>query len=111
MFELTAKQMKVMERLLEVGMRPITVPPYERAICMHREDCAALLAPVENGGMQLLAAPTFLINGSLSVRIKRGSSEVFVFKKDELPATPARLKELELFRAELLGILELPVTQ
>ena len=111
MFELTAKQMKVMERLFEVGMRPIAIPPYERALCMHRGDCAALLAPVENGGMQLLAAPTFLINGNLSVRIKRGDDEVFVFKKDELPATPERLKILESFRNEMLAILELPATQ
>jgi hypothetical protein len=111
MFELTAKQMKVIERLFEVGMRPIAIPPYEKALCMHRGDCAALLAPVENGGLQLLAAPTFLINGNLSVRIKRGNGEAFVFKKDELPATPERLTELETFRTEMVEILELPATQ
>ena len=111
MFELTAKQMKVVERLFEAGFRPIAIPPYERALCMHRGDCAALLAPVENGGLQLLAAPTFLVNGNVSVRIKRGDSEVFVFKKDELPATPERLKELEAFRTELVEILELPAKQ
>ncbi|HEY2117803.1 MAG TPA: hypothetical protein VGH37_01350 [Candidatus Acidoferrum sp.] len=111
MFELTAKQMKVVERLFEAGFRPIAIPPYERALCMHRGDCAALLAPVENGGLQLLAAPTFLVNGNVSVRIKRGNSEVFVFKKDELPATPERLKELEAFRTELVGILEFGAKQ
>ena len=111
MFELTAKQMKVVERLFEAGFRPIAIPPYERALCMHRGDCAALLAPVENGGLQLLAAPTFLVNGNVSVRIKRGNAEVFVFKKDELPATPERLKELEAFRTELVGILEFGAKQ
>lgn len=111
MFELTTKQMKVVERLFAAGMRPIAVPPYEKALCMQRADCVALLAPVENGGLQLLAAPTFLINGNLSVRIRRGSSEVFVFKKDERPATPECLKELDAFRKELVEILELPATQ
>ena len=111
MFELTAKQMKVVERLFEAGFRPIAIPPYEKALCLHRGDCAALLAPVENGGLQLLAAPTFLINGNLSVRIKRGDSELFVFKKDELPATPDRLRELDTFRSELLAILDLGTTQ
>src|SRR5271165_673955 len=111
MFELTATQMKVVERLFEAGFRPIAIPPYEKALCMHRGDCAALLAPVDNGGLQLLAAPTFLVNGNVSVRIKRGNSELFVFKKDELPATPERLKELEAFRTELLEILELGVKQ
>ena len=111
MLELTTKQMKVIERLFEVGMRPIAIPPYEKALCMHRGDCAALLAPVENGGLQLLAAPTFLVNGNLSVRIKRGNADVFVFKKDELAATPEHLTELEKFRTELLEILEMPATQ
>jgi hypothetical protein len=107
MFELTAKQMKVVERLFEAGLRPIVIAPYEKALCMRRGECAALLAPVENGGLKLLAAPTFLINGSLSVRVKRGNTEVFVFKKDELAATAGRLEELEKFRGELVGILEL----
>jgi len=107
MFELTAKQIKVVERLFEAGFRPIAIPPYQKALCFCRKDCVALLAPVENGGLQLLAAPTFLVNGSLSVRIRRGDEEVFVFKKDELPATADRLKELESFRSELVGILEL----
>jgi hypothetical protein len=111
MFDLTAKQMKVVERLFEAGFRPITIPPYEKALCMHRGDCAALLALIENGGLQLLAAPTFLVNGNISVRIKRGNSEVFVFKKDELAATPERLKELEAFRTELVEILELGAEQ
>jgi hypothetical protein len=107
MFELTGKQMKVVERLFEAGMRPIAIPPYEKALCMHRGDCAALLAPLENGGLKLLAAPTFLIHGNLSVRIKRGNGEVFVFKKEELPASAERLEELDKFRAELMEILEL----
>ena len=111
MFPLTARQMEVVERLFEAGMRPIAIPPYEKALCIHRGDSVALLAPVENGGLQLLAAPTLLIHGNLSVRIKRGNGEVFVFKKDERVATTELLKELETFRTELVGILELPTTQ
>ena len=66
-----------------------------------------VLAPVENGGLKLLAAPTFLVNGNLGVRVKKGSGEAFVFKKDSLEATAERLKELEEFKKELVGILEL----
>jgi hypothetical protein len=107
MFELTAKQLDVAERLFGAGFRPIAIPPYEKALCMRRGECAALLAPVENGGLKLLAAPTLLVNGNLGVRIKKGNGEVFVFKKDSLKATAERLKELEEFRKELVGILEL----
>jgi len=106
MIELTQAQMQVMERLFAAGFRPIAIPPYEKALCVHRGECAAVLAPVENGGLRLLAPATFLVEGNLSVKIKRGAGEVFVWKKKEIPATAARWKELETFREELVGILE-----
>ena len=105
--ELTPGQMKVVERLFEVGFRPIAIPPYERALCMRKGECVALLEPVENGGLRLMAAPTFLVDGNLSVRLKKSSGDVFVWKKKEVQATEERLKELEEFRAELVGILEM----
>jgi hypothetical protein len=110
MFELTPLQMKTVEQLLEAGFRPLLIPPYESALCMRKGDCAAVLAPVPNGGLKLLAPATYLVDGNLSVRLKRGDGEVFVWKKTEVAATPERLKELEKFRRELGEILDLPAT-
>jgi hypothetical protein len=110
MVELSPKQMQSIERLLEAGFRPLAIPPYESALCMRRGDCAAVLAPVPDGGLRLLAPATYLVDGNLSVRLKRGDGEVFVWKKNELAATPERLQELEKFRAELAAILDLPAT-
>jgi len=107
MMELTQFQMRVVEQLFAAGFRPIAIPPYEKALCMRRGECAALLAPVENGGLKLLAAPTFLVNGNLGVRVTKGEGEAFVFKKDALEATAERLRELEEFKKELVEILEL----
>jgi uncharacterized protein YecT (DUF1311 family) len=45
------------------------------------------------------------------VKLKRGSGEVFVWKKAEIPATQERLRELDEFRRELMEILEMPQTQ
>jgi len=109
--DLTPQQMKTLERLLAVGFRPIAIPPYENALCVRRGDCAALLAPVANAGLRLLAAPTYIVDGNLSVKLKRGNGEVFVWKKKELEATPERLKELASFRQELTSILDEAVTQ
>jgi hypothetical protein len=106
MRELTPTQMKVLEQLFEAGFRPIAIPPYESALCVHRGECAALLAPVDNGGLRLLAPATVMIDGNLSVRLKKGSSEMFVWKQKEVPATEERLRDLEAFRRELLAILE-----
>jgi hypothetical protein len=111
MVELTPQQMQTIERLLEAGFRPLAIPPYESALCMRRGDCAAVLATVANGGLKQLAPATYLVDGNLSVRLKRGDGEVFVWKKNELAATPERLQELEKFRTELAEILDLPATQ
>ena len=104
--ELTPQQMKTLERLFAAGFRPIAIPPYESALCVRRGECAALLAPVANAGLRLLAAPTYIVDGNLGVKLKRGKGEVFVWKKREIEATPERLKELEAFRHELTSILE-----
>jgi hypothetical protein len=108
MVELTPQQMQVVERLFAAGFRPIAIPPYERALCMKKGNCAALLAPVPNAGIKLLAPPSFLVDGNLSVKLKRGSGEVFVWKKKEVEATPERLQELGSFRRELTEILDMP---
>ena len=111
MVELSPQQMQVIERLFEAGFRPIAIPPYESALCMRKGECVAVLAPVPNGGLKLLAPPSYLVNGSLSVKLKRGLGEVFVWKQLELAATPERLRELESFRREVSEILDLPPKQ
>jgi hypothetical protein len=78
---------------------------------MKKGNCAVLLAPVPNAGIKVLAPPSYLVEGNLSVKLKRGSGEVFVWKKTEMGATPEKLKELESFRRELTEILDLPPNQ
>lgn len=111
MVELTPQQMQTMERLFEAGFRPITIPPYESALCMKKGDCAVVLAAVPNGGLKMLAPPSYLVGGNLSVKLKRGSGEVFVWKKREIEATAEKLGELESFRRELSEILDLSSQQ
>lgn len=103
--ELTPGQMEVLERLFVAGFHPIAIPPYESALCVHRGECAALLGPVANGGLRLLAPVTLMVQGNLSVRLKKSNGDVFVWKGTEVAATGARLTELEKFRAELEEIL------
>ena len=78
MVELTQLQMGTMERLFAAGFRPIAIAPYENALCVQRGECAAVLAPVENGGLRLLAPATVMVDGNLSVRLKRAAGDVFV---------------------------------
>ena len=105
--ELTPVQMETLERLFAAGFRPIAIPPYENALCVHRGECVAVLAPVENGGLQLLAPATWMVDGNFSVRLKKPGGDVFVWKKTDVAATEERLRALERFRGELVGILEM----
>ena len=111
MVEFSPQQMHILERLFAAGFRPIAIPPYESALCVRRGECAAVLSAIPDGGLRMLAPPSYLVEGNLSVRLKRGAGEVLVWKKTELPATPARLQELESFRRELTDLLELSQTQ
>jgi hypothetical protein len=61
---------------------------------------------VPNGGLKVLAPPSYLVAGNLSVKLKRGPGEVFVWKKNEVEATPDRLEELAVFKRELMQILD-----
>jgi len=105
MVELTENQMKLVERLVHAGFQPMVKAPYERALCMRKGECIALLGPAPNGSLQMLVPPTFLLEGNLSAKLKRGNREVFVWKQNELEATPDRLRELEAFRTELAEVL------
>jgi|SRR5689334_12909558 len=105
MLELTPQQIAILEKLFRAGFRPIAIPPYENALCVYRGECAAALTPVQKGGIRLLAPAAYLIGGKLSVRMKRGERDVFVWKEKEIEATPERLRELEGFRRELTSIL------
>jgi len=109
--EFSPQQMQVIQRLLEAGFRPIVIPLYENALCVRKGDCAAVLAPVPNGGLKLLAPPSYLVDGNFSVKLKRAEGEVFVWKRTEVRATPERLSDLEAFRAELTELLGLPPRQ
>src|SRR5271154_5123769 len=106
MVEFTAVQMQTLERLFAAGFRPIAIPPYENALCVHRGEYAAVLAPVENGGMRLLSPVTVLVDGNLSVKLKKVGGDVFVWKKKEVAATVEGLKEVEGVRAGMIGGLE-----
>jgi len=106
MVELTPQQMQTMERLFEAGFRPVAIPPYENALCLKRGYCAAVLAPEPNDGLKVLAPPSYLVAGNLSVKLKRGTVEVFVWKKNEVEVTPDRLEELARFKRELMQILD-----
>jgi hypothetical protein len=105
MLELSPKQISILEKITAHGFAIVAFPLYASAAGVRKGNCAALLTPILHGGMQLLGEPCCLVNGNLSVRIRRKGGEWFVWKKQRLNATPERLKELADFREQLTGLL------
>ena len=106
MAELSPLQLRIIERLFAAGCRPLVLAPYENGVCLRRGECAAVLGAVPNGGFRLLAPPSYLVEGRLSVLLRRGEREFFVWKSSELEATAERRAALERFRQELSTLLE-----
>ena len=103
--ELTPHQLSVLERLAREGFQLVSFPLYPNAVGVRKGNCAALLGPVEGGGMKFSAVPCYLVEGNLSVRVSRGDRQHFVWKKKQVEVTPERKAELERFAAELGALL------
>ena len=99
--ELSPQQIAILERLHARGFEIVAFPMYASCIGVRKGNCAALLAPVVPAALRVYGAASYLIAGNLSVRISGDGSDWFVWKKDKLEATPARLAELTAFSAEL----------
>jgi hypothetical protein len=99
--QLTPLQTAVLERLVVCGFRLVAFPLYASAIGVCRDCCAALLVPVEGGGLRILGQPCYLIDGNLSVPIHRAGGRHFVWKGKSVEVTSALLAELGRFADEL----------
>jgi hypothetical protein len=105
MLELTPEQILVLERLRVAGFGLAAFPLYASYVAVTRGVCAALLAPLAGGGMQLYGEPCYLIAGQMGVRTRRGGRDCFVWKKEQVEATPERLAELRRFAEDVNTVL------
>lgn len=107
MLELTPQQIEVLERLRDAQFSFRSFPLYASYVAAVKGNCAVLLAPVPDGGMRIYGEPCYLVAGNMAVRTKRDGRDWFVWKKEQVEATPARLEELRQFvenvRAALAG--------
>ena len=62
--ELLPRQTSKLEPLVAAGFRPIAIPPYESALCMRNGECAVVLAPVSNCGLNILTPASYLVDGN-----------------------------------------------
>jgi hypothetical protein len=105
MRELTSTQIAALERVLAQGFSPMMIPLYPNFIGVRRNACGVLLAPVEGGGFCFFGDACYLIDGNLSVLVRRAEREWFVWKSKQVEATPDLLAERKRFSEELSRLL------
>jgi hypothetical protein len=103
--ELSPQQIAILERLHSRGFEIVAFPLYASHVGIRKGNCAALLSAVTSGGFAVFGSASYLIGGNFTVRITRDERDWFVWKKEKLEATPARIAELETFTAELIEAL------
>jgi hypothetical protein len=103
--ELTPLQTAILERLVAQGFHLVAFPLYATAIGVRRDSFAALLVPVDGGGLRLLGQPCYLIEGNLSVQVQRSGGPHFVWKSKSVPASADLLAQLAHFTEELQNLL------
>jgi hypothetical protein len=103
--DLTPQQISTLERLQKCDFQIVAFPMYANYVGVRRGNCAALLAPVGSGTFELYGQPAYLIAGNFTARIRRNGRDWFVWKKEKLEASEARLAELKDFAADLANAL------
>jgi hypothetical protein len=99
--DLSPQQLAILQRLHGAGFEVVAFPMYANHVGTRKGNCVALLAPAAGGGFDIFGTPAYLLGGNFSVRVQRNGREFFVWKKESLEVTPARLAELDAFAAEL----------
>lgn len=101
MVELTESQRKKLEALARQGYQFVGFPIYPSHIGAKKGNCAALLEATPDGHWRIFSQAGWLVEGNISVLVRKEHGKAFVWKQHEVPATDERLQELARFAEEL----------
>jgi hypothetical protein len=105
MLELTERHVGTLHLLRENHFEIVAFPMYANHVGIRRGEYALLLATEDDSRFKIFGEPSLLLGENISVKVKRDGKHLFVWKKNQADATPARLEELSQFRADVLRIL------
>lgn len=99
--DLSPTQLATLERLHKAGYEIVAFPMYANYVGIRKANCAALLAPAASQPFTIYGSPSYLIGANFTVRVHKNGKDYFVWKKEKLEATPARIAELDAFASVL----------
>ena len=105
MNDLTEPQIRTLESLSRHGFEFLIFPLFANYVGVKMYNCAALLGRTAEGKLEIFGEPSYLVEGNISVLVRRGGARYFVWKQREVEATEEHLRELEKFATELKALL------
>jgi len=103
---LTDAHLPRLQALAAAGFELINLPRFPGYVGAKKYDCAVLLEPVDGGGLRQFTAVGYLTEGNLSVLVQKGGEQWFVWKAQQVRATPELLAAVQQFESDLRAALE-----
>lgn len=105
---LTDAHLPRLQSLAAAGFELVSLPRFPGYVGAKKHDCAVLLEPLDDGGLRQFTAAGYLIEGNISALVQKGGEQWFVWKAQQVRATPALLDAVQQFETELRSLLESP---
>ncbi len=103
---LTDAHLPLLQALAAAGFELVALPRFPGYVGAKKYDCAVLLEPLDDGSLRQFTAVGYLIEGNISVLVQKGGEQWFVWKAQQVRATPTLLAAVEQFESELSPLLE-----
>ena len=97
---------ELLQALYVAGFDIQTFERFPRAIGVTKTDCIALLEPDLSDGLRIIGRPGWRIGDVIGVLTTQAGQPVFQWKNQVVEATPERIRSLEEFERELVGLLK-----
>ncbi len=97
-----------LQSLAAAGFELVNLPRFPSYVGAKKYDCAVLLEPLDDGTLRQFTAVGYLIEGNISVLVHKGREQWFVWKAQQVRATPDLLAAVQQFESDLRTLLESP---
>ncbi len=97
-----------LQQLAAAGFELVNLPRFPGYVGAKKYDCAVLLDPLDDGSLRQFTAVGYLIEGNISVLVQKGGEQWFVWKAQQVRATPELLAAVQQFEADLRAALQRP---
>jgi len=103
---LTVAHLALLQALAAAGFELVNLPRFPGFVGAKKYDCAVLLEPMDDGTLRQFTAVGYLIEGNISVLVQKGGEQWFVWKAQQVRATPELLAAVQQFESDLRALLQ-----